>query len=153
MVEGDALGFERGIARDGRLPVHARERPRVGGRNARDPGATDTLDGDEARKCRQAVHEFCNDVCPCEVTAAVVVTIAGDENLGPDLLESVEHALRTQIRRAHGPGRTQCGDGVKRNDALRHVVEIGNDAVAALDTKPAQGVGERHRLSLQFGPA
>ena len=92
-------------------------------------------------------------VAAVEVLAAVAVAVDGEEHLGLDLGEAVDHAGRAEVGRAARPDRADRGGGEEGDDRLGDVRHVGDDAVAALDPELAQAGGDGGDLGAQLAPA
>ena len=88
-----------------------------------------------------------------EVLAAVAVAVDGEQHLGLDLGEAVDHAGRAEVGRAARPDRADRGGGEEGDDRLGDVRQVGDDAVAALDPELAQPRGDGGDLGAQLAPA
>jgi hypothetical protein len=78
--------------------------------------------------------------------AAVSVAIDGDQHLGFDLAEAVDHSHLAHVRRAAGPDRAHADGCQECDDRFRHVGQVAGHAVAARYAHLAQGVGNRGDL-------
>lgn len=82
-----------------------------------------------------------------------MLAIDGDQHLGFDLPEAVQHGHRPHVRAAHAPDSAQAGAGQERDDGVRRVWQVGTDAVPRRHTHRTQGVGQGRGLASQLGPA
>jgi hypothetical protein len=62
--------------------------------------------------------------------AGIVVAVDGEQHLGLDLAEAVEHARDAEIGRAGGPDGTQAGRRQHADHGLGHVGQVAGDPVA-----------------------
>jgi hypothetical protein len=85
--------------------------------------------------------------------AAVVVAVDGDQHLGLDLAEAVEHALHAEIGRARAPHRAQARGRQHRDDRLGHVRQLGGDAVAAPDAGRLERMMQPADRGVEVAPA
>ncbi len=107
--------------------------------------AADIANDDDGAQRRQLGHDRGELVGDVDPFSGVVVAVAGDQHLGLDLAEAVEHALHAEVGRAGRPDRADRSSGQHRRNALRHVGHDGGHAVAGLDAEFAQGrAGARH---------
>jgi len=83
----------------------------------------------------------------------VAHAVAGDQHLGLDLAEAVEHRVRAHVRRADAPHAAQAHHGEEGDDRLGHVGQVGRDAVAGLQALRLQVQRDRGDLAPQLGPA
>ena len=88
-----------------------------------------------------------------EDLAAVEVAVGGDQHLGRDLAEAVEHAARAEIRRARGPDRAEARRCQRRDDGLRHVRQVARDPVSLADSAGRQRLGHARNLVVQLREA
>ena len=77
--------------------------------------------------------------------AAVAVAVGGEQHLGLDLAEAVEHAAHAEVGRARGPDRAERRRGEHRDDRLGAVRQDAGDAIAGAHAHRAQLRGERAR--------
>ena len=84
---------------------------------------------------------------------AVGDAVAGDQHLGFDLLEAVQHRVAAHVRRANAPHRTDAHRGQKSHHRLRTVGQVGGDAVARVHPLRLQVQRQRGDLAAQLGPA
>ena len=84
--------------------------------------------------------------------AGIEHAIGGDQGLGFDLAEAVEHGGGAHVGRAHAPDGADAGAGQKGHHGFGHVGQVGGHAVAAFNAQLAQAQGQRGHLALQLGP-
>jgi hypothetical protein len=89
---------------------------------------------------------------PVVVPPGPGVAVAGQQHLGFDLAEAVEHRHRAHVGRADAPDRAQAGHGEEHRHRLRRVGQHGDDAIARLDTQTLQGAREGGDLGPQPRP-
>jgi hypothetical protein len=82
--------------------------------------------------------------------AAVEVAVRGDQDLRRDLLEAVEHAPRSEVRRAGGPDRPQTRGRQRRRHRLWKVRQHGPDPVAPPHTEASKRGSEGRHVLLQL---
>ena len=87
------------------------------------------------------------------VLAAIGDAIAGDQHLGFDLPEAVEHGGGAHVRRADAPHAAEADHGEEGDHGLGHVRQVGRHAVAGLQALRPQVQRQRRHLAPQLGPA
>ncbi|MNV26895.1 hypothetical protein D3C71_1180260 [compost metagenome] len=87
------------------------------------------------------------------VTPAVGHAVHGDQHLGLDLAEAVEHCVRAHVGRADAPHAADAHRGQKGDHGLGHVGQVGGHAVAGLDALGLEVQRQRCDLAAQLGPA
>ena len=88
-----------------------------------------------------------------ERLAAVLVAVDTEHDLGRQLRVAIQHAAGTEIGTAARPDRADAGRRQHRDDGLRRVRQVGNDAVAGLHTQPgAQLGGQDAHLAAELFP-
>ena len=85
--------------------------------------------------------------------AAPAVAVGGDQHLGGDLAEAVEHRHRAHVGRADRPDRAQAGTGQEDDRGLGRVGQHGRHPVAALHAHAPERQRHRRHLAPQLGPA
>jgi hypothetical protein len=85
--------------------------------------------------------------------AVVVVAVDGDQHLGLDLSEAVDHAGDTELGGAARPDRPDAGRGQHGDHRLGHVGQVGGDPVALGHPEPAQPGRDRRHPTTQLGVA
>ncbi len=108
---------------------------------------------DEVPHAGQGRAQFGHGGRAVDVAAAIAHAVAGDQHLGLDLLEAIEHGVRPHVGRAHAPDRAEAGAGQEGDDGLGNVGQVGGDAIARLHALRAQVQGQRRDLAMQFRPA
>ena len=88
-----------------------------------------------------------------DVTATIAHAVAGDQHLGLDLPEAVQHRRRAHVGRANAPDRAQADGRQKRHHRLRDIGQVGGHPVAGLNTLGTQVQRQRRHLAPQLGPA
>ncbi len=116
-------------------------------------GAAEIGHHDDRAQRRQLGDDLAELVGDVEGLAAVVVAVAGDQHLGLDLAEAVEHALDAEIGRAGRPHRTDRSGGEHADDALGHVGHDGGHPVADAHAGLAQGLRGARDLGGELAPA
>ncbi len=167
---GDALrlpGRARGVHDEERVVerhvgVVDRAR-RIGGREVRQRHRP--LDAGDVRRLRQERHhhhaldgrqlgqDLRQPVEGAVALAVVEVAVGGEEHLGLDLAEAVQHALHAEVGRAARPHRA---DGRRRQHGdhrLRHVGQEAGHPVAGLDPGVAQRLGGDGDGVVKLAPA
>ena len=87
-----------------------------------------------------------------QVFATIGDAIHTDQDLGRDLLETINDRVGAHVGRAHTPNTADAGDRQKRHHGLRDVGQVGRDPVSRLHTLGLQMQGQCRHLSLQLGP-
>lgn len=87
-----------------------------------------------------------------ETPSPVDIAIGGENQLGTDLLEAVQHHGNTHLGRAAGPDGAYAGAGQEGHDRLGHIGQVGHDAVAAAQAELAHPGRERRHVTLQLPP-
>src|SRR5579862_8971926 len=75
------------------------------------------------------------------------ITIAGNQDLGTDLLESVDYAERSHIGRRDRPDRTDTRRSQETHNCLRNVAQVADHSVTPGNTQPSKRSGQRSDLS------
>ena len=88
-----------------------------------------------------------------KVSAAKSHAVAGNQHLGFDLLEAVQHRVRAHVGRANAPHAADAHGRQKRHHRLGNVRQIGRHPVARLHALRLQVQGERRDLLLQLRPS
>ncbi len=84
------------------------------------------------------------------IDRALAIAVAGDrqQHLRLDHLETGDHAARTELRCAGSPHGADAGGCEERDQRLRDVGQVGDDAVARADPQPQEpGAGARDLLT------
>ena len=148
MVEGHLL--ERRLRA---LPGGEQLRPARGRRHQRALGlGFHQPDDDGPGELRHRLDQRSHRGRAVELLAAVAVAVDGDQHLGLDLGEAVDHRARAEVRRAARPDRADRGGREEGDDRLRPVGQIRGDAVSRLDSKRAQAGGRGRHLAAQLAP-
>jgi hypothetical protein len=87
-----------------------------------------------------------------EVAPAVTHAIAGDQHLGLDLPEAIEHRIGPHVGRADAPDPANAHHGEESDDRLRDVGQVGGHPVAWLQALRAQVQRQRGDLEPQLRP-
>jgi hypothetical protein len=82
---------------------------------------------------------------PCRRTSR-----RGEQDLGLDLAEAVEHAAHAEVGRARGPDGAERGRRQHRDDGLGAVGQDARDPIARAHADPSQPRGERADLRAQL---
>ena len=85
--------------------------------------------------------------------AVVVVAVAGDQQLGPDLPEAVENAAHAEIGRCARPDGAERGGREEANDGFGHVGHKRRDPVALANPPCAHRLLRPADRRVQGGPA
>ena len=104
----------------------------------------------DARKARRDLPHFGGIVEPL---AARAVAGRGDQHLGRDLAEAVEHAIDAEIRRAGRPDRADRRGREHRHDGLGRMRHDRGDPVAGPDAVPPERGREARDLPVQLAIA
>ncbi len=88
-----------------------------------------------------------------EVAAAVGDAVAGDQHLGLDLPEPVQHGIGAHVGRADAPDTADAHHRQESDHRLGNVRQVGRDPVARLQALRLQVQCQRGHLTPQFGPA
>ena len=107
---------------------------------------------DQVRDARQRRAQLLHHVQPINVAPRPGDAVAGDQHLGLDLFEAIQHGVRAHVGRAHAPHRADAGRGQKGDHGLGNVGQVGRHAVARLHALCLQVQRERGDLALQLGP-
>ena len=102
--------------------------------------------------CRQVRDDLLDDVTPVEILAAIAVAVDGEQHLGLDLPEAVDHRYMAHVGRCRRPDRADARYCQQRHHSLRNVRHVGDHAVARLDPKRLERVGDSRNLAFQFVP-
>ena len=95
---------------------------------------------------RDALH----GLAAVEVLAVVAVAVHGQQHLGLDLGEAVDHRLGAEVRRAGRPHRPDRRAGQERGDGLGDVGQVRRHPVARLDAHGLQAGGDPGHLLAQL---
>src|SRR3954471_1052027 len=117
-----------------------------------DRPALEVRQHDDVLERRHLRHERAHDVAAVEVLAAVAVAVDGEQDLRLDLGEAVDHAALAEVGRAARPGGADARAREEGGHCLGDVRDVGDDAVARLDTKLLQTRGDRRRAGAQLAP-
>ena len=139
VVERHLLELERPLVGEQVGPLD-----RVGDRRLAVGHVHDVLDGGQRRA------DLRDLLRPVEVAVAEAVAADGEQDLRLDLREAVDDAARAELRRARRPGRAEARGGDERDDGLRRVGQVADDAVARSDAEvqqPPPGSGRPARAA------
>ncbi len=101
---------------------------------------------DDALDRGQPGGDRCDLVLDRDRLAVVPVAVDGDEQLGLDLAEAIEHTLDAEVRRARRPDRAAADRRQHGGERLGHVGQVGRDPVAGIDAGRGQRRGKaRHQ--------
>jgi len=163
----DAFGHARRAARihdvDGMIEGKPREAQRRGRHAGKQrlpvlrlveplrPLADEGHDGDMA-EARQSGDDLGELVVARQNLARIAIAVAGNEHLGLDLAETIEHAPDAEIGRAGGEDRAEARRGEHGDDRFRAVRHEGRDAVARLDAPAPEHGGEARNPGAELVP-
>ena len=108
---------------------------------------------DQMRDCRQRGAQLGHDAGAIEVAAAVSDAVAGDQDLGLDLLEAVQHGVGAHVGRTEAPDAADARHRQEGDDGFRDVRQVRRHAVAGLHALLLQMQGQGSDLAPQFRPA
>ena len=108
---------------------------------------------DQVRHRRQRRTQFGHDHRAVKIASAVGDAVTGNQHLGLDLLEAVQHRIDAHVRCANAPHAADAGGSQKRDHGLCNIRQIGRHAVARLHPMRLQMQRQRRDLTAQFGPA
>ena len=94
-------------------------------------------------KAGQGCLDLGHGVQPLEGLAAITVAVDSEENLGRDLLKTVDDVLGTKLGRADRPCGPDTHGRKERDDCLGRVGHVCYDTVALAHAQPSQA--RRHR--------
>ena len=112
--------------------------------------AAQEADPDHVLDGRQAGADLRDPLGERVRLAAVPVAVGGEQDLGLDLAEAVEHAAHAEVGRARGPDRAERGRREHRDDGLGAVRQDARDPIARAHADAAQPRGERADLRAQL---
>ena len=116
----------------------------------------DVRHDDHARNAGQAADDRRDLVGQRQRLAVVPVAVDGEDHLGLDLAEAVEHALDAEIGRARRPDGAEARRAQHGDDRLGHVRQVAGDAIARSDALLAQRRGHardgRNQLCMRNAP-
>ena len=147
MIERQPLGLE---GRHGGVVARDDVGPQCLGWHRR--GGKGGLQQHQRLHARQAGAQLGQYRAAVERLATVIHAVDGDQHFGFDLAQAVDHGGGAHVGRAHAPHRADAEAGQRRDHRLRHVGQVGRDAVAALHAEVAQGERGRSHLALELGP-
>ena len=151
MLEGQPDRLKRGggvvIAR--RRVGQADIRAEIG---VRQRGQTQQVVHDHMGHAGQRRAQLGDGLGPVDVAPSVVHAVAGDQHLGLDLLEAIEHGGGAHVGRAHAPDRAKAGHGQKADDRFGDVRQVNRHPVARLHAVRTQMQRQRGDLLAQRGP-
>ena len=107
-------------------------------------------DDDDQLHARQLRGHFRHGGEGVERLAGVEIAVGGEEHLGRDLPEAVEHAVHAEVRRAGGPGRAEAGGRQHGDGGLRQVGQEARDPVALADSRGAQASRDARHFAPQL---
>ena len=86
-----------------------------------------------------------------EALARVPVAVRGEQDLGSDLAETIDHAARAEIRRARRPDGAQRGRREHRDHRLRKIGQVARDPVARSDAPGGERLRQPRDVRAQLG--
>ena len=99
---------------------------------------------------RQFCQQFARVRETVDLLPLVKIAVGDDEQARLDLAETIQHALRAEIRRGGRPDRADAGGRQHTDRRFRPVMDIGGDAVAGLDAFGTEKGGEARHALFQF---
>ena len=87
-----------------------------------------------------------------DVFAAVAVAVHGQQHLGVDLAEPVDHRPHAGLGGTARPHRTQRGGGQHGDEGFGNVGKVAGDPIAGPNAQPLQSLGAARYLVGQLGP-
>ncbi len=104
----------------------------------------DERDMDDGLDRRQLLADLGDLVAPVDEPVAVPVAGRREQHLRLELAEPVDDAAHAELRRRRRPDRAEARGREERDERLRNVREVADDAVAGADAEPLQsGAGAR----------
>ena len=101
----------------------------------------------------QCCTQFRQNFPAVEVAPAIAHTVAGNQYLGFNLLEAVQHGRRAHVGRANAPHAAQAHHRQKSHHGLWDVGQVGRHTVTGLQALCFEVQRERSHLLAQCGPA
>ena len=86
------------------------------------------------------------------VFGAIGHAIAGDQHLGRDLFEAIEHGIGAHVGRAHTPDGAQTDHRKKSHHGFWNIGQVNGHAVTGLDTLCAEVACHGGDLATQLRP-
>ena len=114
---------------------------------------TQVLQEQQMTHAGQVAAELGHDAAAVQVAPGVAHAVAGNQHLGLDLAQAVQHGGFAHVGRANAPDRPQADRGQKRHHGLGDIRQIGRHAVATLHPLGLQMQRQGRHLALQLGPA
>ena len=105
-----------------------------------------------ARHRRQLGEDAAHRLEAIEVATAVAIAVDREQHLRLDLGEAVDDAPGAELGRRARPDRSEAARGQERDQRLRDVRHVGDDAIAALDAETAQPGGHARDGLRQLAP-
>ena len=110
-------------------------------------------DHDHLLDRRQTRGDGCHLVEDRDHLAVVVVAVDGDQDLGRDLAEAVQHALDAELRRTRRPRRAPRYGAEHRDDRFGQIRHVCRHAIARRDSRGRERCRDarRERMQLKVG--
>ncbi len=102
---------------------------------------------------RQLGEDALESLAAVEVLATVAVAVDGQQHLGLDLGEAVDHAARAELRRGARPDGPDRGGGEEGDERLGDVGHVGDHAIAPAHAERAKARGRGGHLRRELAPA